>query len=267
MDKTADSEHALGAPATTQAVLYLRCSGESQVGGDSFDRQRERCANWARAAGVTVLREYTEAITGTSDSDDRPQFMLMLADIEADARKCREAGADWRPPLIVVEGLDRLARSYGVQESTLMLLMTKGIDVVAANVGENISAAWRGDPTKALLVKILALLAEWEKKMLVARMAAAKIRMRKEGKRTDGRKPYGDPGRFGEAEGLQIMRQIDAHRSLPGRPRITNQDIADCLNALGVPTRGNRRGQKPWHWRVVWSILSREGKGGKRRPS
>lgn len=256
-----------------RAIIYLRVSGSSQADSDrdGFKRQRDKCLAWAKSAGCEVVAEYSDAITGTSGSDERPEFLRMLADIEDECKRYGVDNRPWEPPVIVIEGLDRLARAYGVQEQTLMLLMTKGLDVVAANVGENISEAWRGDPTKSLLVKILALLAEWERKMLVARMNAAKVRMRKEGLTVDGPPPYGDPSRPEEVRALAIMRQIDQHRYITlskwlamggdresHRKRITDKDIADCLNALGYKPRGNKSKQNlPWHWRVVWDILSR----------
>ena len=49
---------------------------------------------------------------------------------------------------IIIEGLDRLAREYRIQEQLLIYLVSKGISLIPANTGENVTQAIQDDPMK-----------------------------------------------------------------------------------------------------------------------
>src|SRR5690606_19945671 len=83
----------------------------------------------------------------------------------------------------------------------------------------------------------------------VLKLRTARQRIRQRAGRCEGRKPFGT--RPGEAESLALMRRL--RRKLPGGKRASFADIADTLNAKGIPTRTGA----PWRARTVHGILGR----------
>ena len=64
--------------------LYLRVSGNGQVDGDGFPRQRETIARYTKAAGFELVGEYRdEGVSGTKDLDDREGLSDLLARIRS----------------------------------------------------------------------------------------------------------------------------------------------------------------------------------------
>jgi DNA invertase Pin-like site-specific DNA recombinase len=92
--------------------------------------------------------------------------------------------------------------------------------------------------------QIVGAVCQYEKNMLVAKLKAARKRIRDRGERCDGAKPYGHH----EAEAA-VAGRIRSMRATGA----TVQAIADILNAEGIPSR--RRGL--WHRRVIARILAR----------
>ena len=60
-------------------VAYYRYSGGSRQTEQSIEGQRRDCEAYARAHGMTILREYVDRhISGKTD--DRPAFQQLVAD-------------------------------------------------------------------------------------------------------------------------------------------------------------------------------------------
>lgn len=230
-----------------KAVGYMRCSGMSQVQGDTFTRQGEAIEACCVAKGFDLLRLYQEeGIAGKLGEEFRPAFQEMVAELLGNG--CRT---------IIVESLDRLARQYDVQQQLATYLASKGIALIAANTGEDITAALMGDPMRRALVQIQGIFAELDKNMLIAKLRKGLLRNRlKDGLakgfseedaikngRCEGRKPYGKlPG---EAEVLAEMRRLSES--------LIPKEVCCMLNQSGYRTRYN----KPWHPSTVAKILSR----------
>jgi DNA invertase Pin-like site-specific DNA recombinase len=66
---------------------------------------------------------------------------------------------------ILVESLDRLAREYRIQEQLLIYLASKGINLISANTGENVTKAISEDPMKKALIQIQGVFAELDKSL------------------------------------------------------------------------------------------------------
>lgn len=63
-------------------VAYYRYSGGSRQTEQSIEGQRRDCEAYARAHGMTILREYVDRhISGKTD--DRPAFQQLVADSAA----------------------------------------------------------------------------------------------------------------------------------------------------------------------------------------
>ena len=221
------------------AVSYLRVSGQKQIKGHGFTRQRQVIRRHAKANGLEIVGEYRdEGVSGTKGQEDRPAFQEMLAAMLANGART-----------ILVESLDRLARAYRVQEQLLIYMASKGLALIAVNTGEDVTAAIMGDPMKRAMVQIQGIFSELETSQLVRKLRKAREEKRRDGGRCEGRKPYGT--RPGEADTLTRMRQL--RRKPRKAKRMSIAKIADQLNAEGRPTRGG----KPWRPGSIHAILSR----------
>lgn len=213
-----------------KAHIYLRVSSKGQVDGDGLERQSGECQLFAarKTWDARVWRE--EGVSGTLSGFERPVFSAMLADaIQNGVRH------------IVVERADRLARDLIESELILRECAAHYISVWCADSGENLSDV-DADPTRKLIRQIMGALAEWDKSVLVKKMRAARERIRAEGRRCEGRKPYDDHDTIGLITDLRAEG-----RSL--------SQIADWLNEKcsdKSPTG------KPWIKSTVKRILDRE---------
>lgn len=223
---------------TTEAFSYLRCSGLGQADGDTWDRQKAAIQKYSAANGVVVVDEFRDAgVSGTKDLDSRPGLAALIDRIESNGVK-----------LILVENATRLARDLMVGEVILQQLTAIGCKVIAADSGTDLSADTE-DPTRRLIRQVLGAVAEFDRRVTVLKLRAARDRIRSRGQRCEGRKPFGT--RPGEEETL--ARILELRRKPPKGRRRSLQQICVALNAEGRPTR---RG-KPWTKQVVNQILGR----------
>jgi hypothetical protein len=123
-----------------------------------------------------------------------------------------------------------------------------------ADISLRRSAARRGavrirGPGRRLIRQVLRAVAEFDRRVTVLKLRAARERLRGRGKRCEGRKPFGS--RPGEQKSLARIREL--HRKPHGHRRRSLQQICDTLNAEGVPTRSG----KPWTRQVIRRIINR----------
>ena len=215
------------------AVSYLRCSGESQIQGDTWSRQKAAIAKYAASAGLQVTREFRdEGLSGTTELEGRAGLSDCMA-------YCREK----RIGIVLVESSDRLARDLIVSELLIREMQKAGIRVVTAG-GVDLTEGTNLNPTAKLIRQILAAVAEFDKNAIVLRMKAAKDRKRAKGERVDGQKPYGEfPG---EDEQIAYMREFRAKGC-------SFSDIARDLNLMGWRTRN----ECEWRASTIQKILAR----------
>lgn len=222
-----------------KAFAYVRVSGKGQVEGDGFRRQEAEIASYAKAHKVEIVHTYREeGVSGTTDEADRPAFQDMVAAILRNGVRT-----------IIVEGLDRLAREYRIQETLLVYLASKGIDLIAARTGENVTEAVMADPMRKALVQIQGVFAELEKGMLVKKLRTAREQKRKVEGKCEGRKPISET----DPELLAEVRRL--RHAKPGQKRMSYAKIAEQLNAAG---RTHSKG-KPFTPTGVQSIIARHG--------
>jgi site-specific DNA recombinase len=233
----------------TPAIAYLRCSAQHQVNGDSFERQSQAVSRLAAEQKLELIRFYREEATpGKTEAEDREAFQEMVSDLLKNC--CR---------LVVVESLDRLAREYRVQEQLLIYLASKGIEVIAANTGENVTQALMGDPMRRCLVQIQGVLAELDKNMIVSRTRVARKRIKERLGRCEGNIPYGwiNSGPTGEKQLIpnkSEQKVIELIRTLKERDRLHFTAIARILNQDKIPSRTG----KQWYPVTVERIYRRE---------
>lgn len=225
-----------------KAFSYLRVSGKSQIDGDGFPRQRAAINSRAKAIGAQIVKEFAdEGVSGASDLDDRPALLSLFAAIESNGVRT-----------VIIERADRLARDVLVSEVLLAKFRKLGVLVIDAESGSDLTANDPDNPTGTLIRQILAVIAQFEKTSIVAKLRKARTRKRAETGRCEGVKPFGSlPG---ESDALALILRY--RRKPKGSGRLSFQKIADKLNGGIHKTRSG----KPWAASTVRDILNRKQK-------
>ncbi len=107
MATTAGKQAETGRNSTRTAVAYYRTSSAANVGPDkdSLARQREAVTAYAKAHGLTIVREfYDAAVSGADPIDQRPGFLAMLQYLHSNGAR-----------VILLETASRFARDLAVQ--------------------------------------------------------------------------------------------------------------------------------------------------------
>ena len=216
----------------TKVFAYLRVSDVSQVKDkngnlkDGYTRQEKACTDYADSHNMVVVQVYKEAISGTKDTEYRPQLAALMVSLEQNHHGVKT---------VLIERLDRLARDYFIQETILRDLQSKGFTLISANVNEPDLCS--NDPTRILVRTMLGGIAAYEKSMLVAKLRAARDRKRLATGRCEGRTQYVDT-----PEGRSLIHYIKSlHKKPKYGHRKTLQQIADQLNEEGRKTISGKK--------------------------
>jgi DNA invertase Pin-like site-specific DNA recombinase len=211
-----------------KAFGYLRVSGDSQIDGDGFPRQKAAITKWATANGVKIVRWFEEkGVSGTLL--ERPALSEMMIALMSNGTS-----------LVIVEKLDRVARDQIVQETIIQSLLKQGFELISAASGEENLCG--NDPGRKLMRTIMGAIAEYDKQMIVLKLRAARERAKSKQGKCEGRKSYG----FREGE------QAIINRMMAFRTEGKNfEQIAATLNNEGVTTRSNGK----WFPATIRKIL------------
>ncbi len=155
---------------------YARVSTYGQVKGNSLEEQRAELQK--NGCEVIVEEQYTGATTA------RPKFEELLNRLTKGDK-------------LIVCKLDRFARSLAEGLDTIQSLFNKGVCVHVLNMG-----LLEDTPTGRLIFRILLLVAEFEKDMILERTSAGK----------------------------QIARTRDGYKE--GRPPVSRERIAHAMELL-----------------------------------
>ncbi len=189
----------------TAAAIYVRVSTDQQ---DSA-HQLPDCRRLAAARGWHVVEVYRDdGVSGAAQK--RPQLERMLADAHAG-----------RFGTLIVWSLDRLSRrGIGDVASIVAKLDAAGVALVS------VREPWADTtgPVRDLLVAVMGWVAQQERARLLERLAAARARLEKEGRR------WGRPRRLDAAH-------MDRVRRLKAEGKSTRQIAV----ALKVPRTTVRR--------------------------
>jgi DNA invertase Pin-like site-specific DNA recombinase len=184
---------------------YIRVSGASQIDGDGPDRQANTIDAFLKTSpGSPEIAEYffDKAVSGTVEGMERPDFIRLIS---------RAQPGD----AIVVERLDRLARTLMVQEVMLAECRKRGILVYASDQPMLDQADTGADPTRKLIRQVIGAVAEWEKSAMVLKLHKARAAKRAATGRCEGSKPYGQyPG---EATVIATAENLHGHILETGR--------------------------------------------------
>lgn len=221
--------------ATDTAVAYYRTSSAANVGEekDSLPRQREAVVGYAKAHGLTIVREfYDAAVSGADAVDIRPGFAEMLSYITGNGAR-----------VVLVENAGRFARDLAVQIAGHDLLKSRGITLIAADAPEHFTES---TPTATMVRNILGAVSQFEKAILVERMRKARERRRVATGKCEGRKSHAEL----RPEAVKLVKRLRRRSPRTGR-RMAYRDISEALEARGhVSSTG-----KPFGPSAILSML------------
>lgn len=220
-----------------KAFGYIRVSTKKQLDGDGPERQRAAILAYAQANDIEIIEFFVDGVTGKSELEDRDAMVRLIVAIESNGVRT-----------VIIERSDRLARSVMVSELILKDLREIGAKVISADGGQDITAGDESNPEAKMIRQLLAVVAEFQRSLLVLKLKLARQRKKTQTGRCEGKKPYGSyPGE------PEILKRIHDLRAIPGN---SYQDIADKLNDRG---RLNRSGRE-WTKGVIAKILKRARK-------
>jgi DNA invertase Pin-like site-specific DNA recombinase len=179
----------------TKAFAYMRVSHRTQVDGDGFPRQLTAIRSYAQAHDYTLSHVYREeGVSGTTELENRPALQDLLTALYSNGVHT-----------VIIEKLDRLARDLMVQETIIADFRKKGIELVSVAEPDLCS----NDPSRVLVRQIFGAIAQYEKAMLVMKLAGARQRVKARDGRCEGDKPYGAHPKYpGEPEVIEQIRAL-----------------------------------------------------------
>jgi DNA invertase Pin-like site-specific DNA recombinase len=223
-----------------KAFSYLRVSGTAQITRDGFPRQREAITRYAKANRLELVDEYRdEGVSGTTEWDNREGLTELCKRLDENGVR-----------LVLIERPDRLARDLMVSETLLKEFRDRGVEVVECEGGMELTVA-DDEPTRVLIRQVLAAIAQFERKCLVAKLKGARNRIRASTGRCEGAKP------FGSKDGEQPV--VDRILSLKTEG-LSAPAIALRLNEENQPTRDRlyppnpTKGRTPRPAALKWSL-------------
>jgi DNA invertase Pin-like site-specific DNA recombinase len=196
-------------------VAYLRVSTDRQASdGAGLDVQEDAIRRWARTNRHRIVAVYgDEGESGALLERDG------WADVDSAIRDKESAG-------VVVYKLDRLARDLLVQEQPMCEVWRLGGEVYSTAADENKLRNDPEDPTRKLVRRIMGVIGEYEREMIVLRMRRGRRHKAKQGGFAYGSPPYGYAARASRLVPLRseqaVIRRI---RTLRGEG-VTTAEIA-----------------------------------------
>lgn len=231
MPRTSSSHDTAGKPHTGKYVAYYRVSTDKQgVSGLGLEAQQDTVRRFLNGGTWSLIGEFTEVESGRKSR--RPQLEAAVA-----LAKKQKA-------TLIVAKLDRLYRNaYFVAK-----LMHERVDFVCCD----------NPHASKLTIHILAGVAEHEAEMISERTTVALAAAKRRGVKLGGP----DPKKAAAAAGVVSARNADHFaenvlpliRDLRRKGIDTYRDLADALNARGVPTA--RGGE--WHASTVRNCVLRD---------
>ncbi len=220
-----------------KVFTYLRVSSSQQAGDDKdgLIRQEKACQDYADKHDMEIVQVYQEAITGTKF--DRPVLAELIVSLEKNHHGVRT---------VIIERLDRLARDIIIQERIIRGFRELGCHLISTLEAEGEDLC-EDDPTRDMIRQICSVFAQYDKKMLVAKLRASRERMKQRTGKCEGRKGYDE-----SEEGRRTIQYIKIlHKKKKNYKRLTFKQIADRLNTEGVTTLDG----KQWSLYRVQNVL------------
>jgi site-specific DNA recombinase len=190
----------------TTCAIYCRISRDRVGAGLGVERQEQDCRELAAKLGLTVAGVYTDNDLSAYSGKKRPEYLRMLADVEAG-----QIG------VVLAWHTDRLHRSPTELENYIAICEQRGVPTHTVKAGPLDLAT----PSGRLVARQLGAVARYEVEHAVERQKRARQQAADAGRWSGGRRPYGY-----EPDGMTVR---------PDEARV----VADATDAtlLGVSLR------------------------------
>lgn len=242
-----------------RCVVYRRVSSAEQERASGPERQRKACQAFAQLHSLEVMADRFEDRSGALPMEERPELTAALTD-------CLEHGAG----ILLVEERTRLARAEYAAFDALNSFERAGIKVLYAD-GSN----GAGDPAAQLIDTIGHGLAAYDRRVIVARMAAGRRQKSEREPRSraqGGRLPYGyrrtrsggvevDPDAAAEVRrAFELVRDGATTRAVAARLGWHPTMVARVLKRPEYKQAGDWRIVDPRVWNAAQDSLARRRK-------
>ena len=154
-----------------RAAIYARVSTSLKLGRQNPDTQLLPLRQFVEAHAWKLTREYVDDISAVKE---RPRYSAMLA-----AARRREFD------VVVVVRLDRIFRSMKEFVNVIQSMSRYGVRFICTDQPIDTD---RNDPAGALLMTIIAAVAEFERNLISERVKAGLARAKAQGKKLGGSK-------------------------------------------------------------------------------
>lgn len=160
-----------------KAVAYIRVSTTGQIDGYGLDAQEAKVRRYAQSNNLEIARVFREeGVSGTHGAEARIAWVQLLDYME-------ETGTE----TIIIPELSRLARDLMVQESIIRDLRKRNLTLVSVDEPDLLS----NDPSRKLIRQIMGAINEYEREIIIVRMAAGRLEKARRGEHAAGRVPLG----------------------------------------------------------------------------
>jgi DNA invertase Pin-like site-specific DNA recombinase len=216
-----------------KAVAYIRVSTKGQADKDGPERQARAISHYCGVAGLRLTDTFTDEVSGTIT--DRPALSELIAA---------------KPTIVVIERLDRLARTLTTQEAILDILWHHGIQVHAADPGALVDPDDPDDPMRTALRQIQGVIAQLNRSLALRNMNAGKQAKREAGGYTGGTPAYGYQLHEGSIIPNPTEQRTIARAHELRDMGMSLRSIGAALTSEGYEPRGRR-----WYPPSVASVL------------
>jgi len=228
-----------------RVAVYLRVSTDEQAAAGTIEIQAVACREYCGRNGLEIVDEYRDdGISGTVPFAERPGAARLLEDAKAG-----------RFDSVLVYAIDRLSRDNLEGLVARKQLKRLGISVHA------VTQSWNDDTDDGeLLVQMLLGIAEFEKKQILKRTMAGRLRRVSNGHYQASHVPFG----YDKADGVLVP----SSKTAPTVQQVFDwalegtgtKVIADRLNAMGIPppsaAHADQHSSWGWHFSSVYKILT-----------
>lgn len=201
-------------------VAYLRYSSASQGDGDSISRQKTTLESFSKNNKYNIVKWFAdEGISGTTPISERKGFCELMAYVESNGAKH-----------ILIEKIDRFARDTLVAMVGCKRLKEKGFELVSA---DNPQLFNEDNPTNKLISTIMMAFAEFDKVSICEKLRVARVRIRKEKGKCEGRKSVIELN-------PEIKALVKKLRKKPrGKKQMSIRKVSEVLFEQGYKTSKN----------------------------
>ena len=161
---------------TTKVALYCRVSTSTDKHGQTTENQLRELTAYCDRMGYEVTKIYEDQISGAKTREKRPAYNQL----------CKDAFLK-RFDLVIAWDVSRFGRSLKEFVSFLADMDDRGIGVVAVKNGLDTSTS-----TGKMMMKMIGVMEEWNREMLVERTKSGLARTRANGTKL-GRKKITNP--------------------------------------------------------------------------